>query len=225
MKKHIILSTVAVVALIGASLMAAPAQAANETVKKTVTTTTEEFPHAKKGEVKKTVKVVEEEVKKTKTVTITHSEIFDPIDIPGARAHNFADLDINGDGILSRKEVGHRLCYGFDVDGNGVIDNIEFERNAIITMIPLKKTELTMIDLDDDGKPDVTNVTTEKFLDHSMLARFDKDGKGVSPRNFIEKAFNQVDTDKSGVVEFKEWKEVYDKSRSPLNAKQWRYNQ
>jgi|GEM_PF-706149 len=219
-----ILSTVAVLAIAGYAVTTMPAHAA-ETVKKTTTTVTEENPHAKKGEVKKTVTVTEQETKKIDPVTIKKTTAVKADKIPGVKALNFKSLDLNKDGILSRKEVGQKLFYVFDVDGNGVLDNIEFKRNAIITLIPLEKTELTMIDLDDDGKADITDVTSEKFMAHSMLARFDKDEDGVSPQDFIDKSFYRVDTDNSGVVEFKEWKEVYDKSRSPLNAKQWRYNQ
>lgn len=222
MTKTVILSTAAFVSLAGYALMAQPAHA--ESTTKTTTTITEENPHAKVGEVKKTVTVVEEEVKKTDPVTITNTKIERAKVIPGTNALDFTSLDLNKDGILSRKEVGQKLFYVFDTDGNGVLDNIEFERNAIITLVPIEEIQLTMIDLDDDGKADVTNVTSEQFWANSMLARFDKDEDGVSPQDFIGQTVYKTDTDNSGVVEFKEWKEVYDKSRSPLNAKQWRYN-
>lgn len=224
MTRKTILSTAAFASLAFCALSAVPATAGTTTTE-TTTTITKENPHAKKGEVNKTVTVIKEEKTKTDPVTVSTTTMVNQKIIPGAKALNFVDFDLDKDGILSRKEVGQKLFYVFDTDGNGVLDNIEFKRNAIITLIPLEKTELTMIDLDDDGKPDITNVTSEDFMDHSMLARFDKDQDGVSPTDFIDKSFYRVDTDNSGVVEFAEWKEVYDQSRSPLNAKQWRYNQ
>lgn len=160
----------------------------------------------------------------TTPVTITKEQFVEPRMIAGARPLDFRYLDVNNDGILSRREVGQRLFYVFDTDGNGVLDNIEFQRSSIMTVIPLERTELTMIDLDDDGRADLTQVTTNEFMDRSMLARFDMDGRGVSPESFIHKSFYEVDTDRSGVVEFKEWREVYNRGRSPLNARQYRYN-
>ena len=58
-----------------------------------------------------------------------------------------------------------------------------------------------------------------------MLNRFDKDSDGLSAEEFIGHSALELDTDKSGVVEYPEWKEAYAKSVSPLSAKQWRYQQ
>ena len=156
--------------------------------------------------------------------TVTTREYVTPRMVEGVGALNFRDLDLNGDGILSRREVGQKLFYVFDTDGNGVLDNIEFGRSSIMTFIPLERTQLTMIDLDDDGRADLTQVSTQEFMDRSMLARFDRDGRGVSPESFLNKSLYEVYTDDSGVVEFKEWREVYKNSRSPMSARQYRYN-
>ncbi|HEY0902062.1 MAG TPA: hypothetical protein VGD95_08060 [Micavibrio sp.] len=244
MKKYQFLTGVMALALIAGG---ASASWAAETVKKTVTTTTtthnaplesERLYRGPDGRLYAHQRVIydadgrefieyydtESDVIYTTPTTITRREYVEPRIIPGTRALQFRDLDINRDGILSRREVGQRLFYVFDTDGNGVIDNIEYGNNSIMTVIPLERTELTMVDLDDDGRPDMTNVTRDQFMDYSMLARFDYDGRGVSPESFLNKNFYMVDTDRSGVIEWKEWREVYAHSRSPLNARQYRYN-
>ncbi len=233
--------------MIGGVSASFAAETVKETVKKTITTTTRNAPEihddvrvyrTPEGGVYSRERIIydekgrqiieyyddEEEIIYSTPRTITTREYIEPRVIPGARALDFRDLDFNRDGILSRREVGQRLFHVFDTDGNGVIDNIEYGRNSITTIIPLERTQLTMIDLDDDGRPDMTDVTREQFMDYSMLARFDDSGRGVSPESFLRKNFYVVDTDKSGVIEWKEWREVYDRSRSPLNARQYRYN-
>lgn len=154
----------------------------------------------------------------TKQTTVTQK------DLPDTYKVNFAAMDLNHDGILSRSEVGRKLFYIFDTDGNEVIDNIEFDKPKVLTVIPLEKTELTMVDFDDDGKPDVTKYTSEEFANFSMLNRFDKDNDGLSAEEFIGESFLKLDTDKSKVIEIKEWRDAYIASLSPLSAKQYRYN-
>lgn len=221
MKKTIILSGVAVLALGAFVAGVTPAYAA-EKLKTTTTTTTNIPDPAGAGVVERTT-VVEE--KTTTPVTVTKTTAVTPKIIDGAVPVNFVYLDVNGDGILSRKEVGQKLFYLFDTDGNGVIDNIEITKSQVITLVPLEKTELTMIDFDDDGKADMVDVTSDQFWAFSMLNRFDKDNDGLTAEEFIGHSALELDTDKSGVVEFAEWKEVYDKSVSPEAAKQFRYQQ
>ena len=154
----------------------------------------------------------------TKQTTVTQKVL------PSTQEVNFAAMDLNHDGILSRSEVGRKLFYIFDTDGNEVIDNIEFYKPKVLTIIPLEKTELTMVDFDDDGKPDVTKYTSEDFSNFSMLNRFDKDNNGLSAAEFIGVPMLKLDTDKSKVIEINEWRDAYIASLSPLSAKQYRYN-
>ncbi len=154
----------------------------------------------------------------TKQTTVTQKELPDTYKV------DFASLDLNHDGILSRSEVGRKLFYIFDSDGNEVIDNIEFNKPKVLTVIPLQKNELTMIDFNDDGVPDVTKQTSEEFSNLSMLNRFDKDNNGLSAAEFIGVPFLKLDTDHSKVIEIAEWRDAYIKSTTPLSAKQYRYN-
>lgn len=154
----------------------------------------------------------------TKETTVTQTEI------PNTTKINFTSLDLNDDGILSRSEVARKLFYLFDTDGNEVIDNNEIKKSRILTFIPLEKTELTMIDFDDDGKVDTASSTNEQFMTSSMLQRFDNDKDGLSAEEFIGQSFLELDTDHSKVIEAKEWRDAYIARIAPLVAEQYRYN-
>ena len=156
--------------------------------------------------------------------TVTTQTSVTQREIPATNKVNFASMDLNKDGLLSRNEVGRKLFYIFDTDGNEVIDNMEFDTPKVITVIPLEKKELTMIDFDDDGTADVTQYSSEEFANYSMLNRFDKDQDGLSAEEFIGTSFLKLDTDKSKVIEIQEWRDAYIQSLSPKSAKQYRYN-
>ncbi len=224
MTKTMILSSVAVMALsvFTTGLLVDSAHA--EKVKTTTTTTTSEPAVAGDATIQRTTTVVEETAP-APAISVTKTTAVAPVPVEGAIPVNFKYLDVNNDGILSRKEVGQKLFYLFDTDGNGVIDNIEIKKNQVITLVPFEKVELTMIDFDDDGKADVVDITSDQFMDYSMLNRFDKDNDGLTAAEFIGHSALELDADKSGVVEFREWKEVYDKSVSPEAAKQYIYQQ
>ncbi len=156
--------------------------------------------------------------------TVTTKTTVSQTEIPGTVKVNFASLDLNQDGILSRSEVARKLFYIFDTDGNEVIDNNEIKKNRVVTFIPLEKTELTMIDFDDDGKIDASSVNNDQFMEFSMLQRFDKDMDGLNAGEFIGHSFLELDTDRSHVVEPAEWRAAYIARVSPLVAAQYRYN-
>lgn len=223
MTKSLILSGVAVLALsvFTTGMMSADAYA--EKVKTTTTTTTAIPDPVGNGVIERTTVV--EETTPTPPVTITKTIAVTPTMIEGTIPVNFVYLDVNADGVLSRAEVGEKLFFLFDTDGNKVVDNVEIKKNQVITVIPFEKTQLTMIDFDDDGKADVVNVTSDDFMNFSMLNRFDKDNDGLSAEEFIGHSALELDTDKSGVVEYPEWKEVYVKSVTSKAGKQFGYQQ
>lgn len=158
---------------------------------------------------KKTVdgdKVVEETITEKTIVTETHERAVLP---EGARVINFAEFDVNGDGILTREEIGVKLFHLFDNDGNHLLDNIEYTRNNIITILPIAKDVVIKYDLDGDGVPDKTEVSHTMIMEETMLSRFDADGQGLSPEKFTGRHFNIADINKDKFVDLEEWKASY----------------
>lgn len=146
-------------------------------------------------------------------------------DLPDTIRVNFAEFDLNNDGQLSRTEVGKKLFYIFDVDGNEVIDNIEYTRPMVLTVIPMTKQEVTAIDFNDDGMPDSTKVDQDDFYRQSMLQKFDQHKDGLSAKDFLGQVYWQLDDNKDKTIDIKEWKEAYIESTTPSSANPNRYNQ
>ncbi len=146
-------------------------------------------------------------------------------DLPDTKVVNFSEFDMNKNGILSRAEVGTRLFYIFDTDGNEVIDNIEYDRPMVLTIIPMEKQEIRSIDFDDDGLADATSYNRKDFFDRSMLARFDKDNRGVSAASFLNRVYWHLDDNKDKTVDIKEWRKAYIETVTPSAANPNRYNQ
>ncbi len=141
--------------------------------------------------------------------TVTTRTIVTQMDLPRGEAVYFDTLDINRDGILSMGEVGRRLFYIFDTDGNEVIDNLEFERNAVLTLIPMEKKTVELVDLDDDGVADLSSYDYDSFVANSRLSRFDQNYDGLSARDFIETGFFTLDSDDNKTIDLEEWERAY----------------
>lgn len=156
--------------------------------------------------------------------TVTQQTTVVQKELPNTYKVNFAEFDLNHDGLLSRAEVGRKLFYIFDTDGNEVIDNREFGKAKVVTIVPLQANELTMIDFNDDGVADQTKYSADEFARFSMLNRFDKDNNGLSAEEFISRPFLKMDTNRDGTIDIREWRDAYVASLSPLSAKQYRYN-
>lgn len=156
--------------------------------------------------------------------TVTTQTVVTQKELPKVNEVNFSAFDINGDGILSMAEVGEKLFYVFDTDGNEVIDNIEFDNPKVMTIIPMQKEVYTFVDSDNDGATEEMSYTYETFIQQSGLMRFDEDKDGLSPADFLGKSILEVDTDKSKTIELDEWKKSYIATRAPLAADQDFYN-
>lgn len=146
-------------------------------------------------------------------------------DLPGIRKVNFAEFDTNKDGQLSRIEAGTTLFYIFDTDGNETIDNIEYLKPMVLTVIPMTKQEVTAVDFDDDGLPDSAKVDQEDFFRKSMLQKFDMNKDGLSAKDFLSQVYWQLDDNRDKVVDVREWQQAYIESTTPSSANPNRYNQ
>lgn len=143
--------------------------------------------------------------------------------MPDTITVDFSAFDLNQDGELSRDEVGEKLFRIFDTDGNGVIDNIEFERPLVMTVIPMERKTVISTDFGADGEPGRVETSTEDFYKRSMLAKFDKDGSGLSARLFLERTFWSLDDNRDRVIDLREWKTAYNAAIRP-SANHNRYN-
>src|SRR5262245_53334043 len=71
--------------------------------------------------------------------TVTTKTTVEQRTVPNVKEVNFIAFDTNEDGIYTMKEVGEKLFYIFDTDGNEVIDNVEIDNKNVMTIIPMKK--------------------------------------------------------------------------------------
>lgn len=157
--------------------------------------------------------------------TISRVTTTSQVEIPNTQKVDFKVFDLNHDGILSRREVGEELFYLFDQDGNQVLDNHEYERKTVLTVIPMRSETKAMYDFDDDGKVDATRFTCDSFSEQSGLARFVKTPGGLSPREFTGRTFNDLDVDKDHVISMAEWKGAYNRAIDARNRELARVNQ
>ncbi len=142
----------------------------------------------------------------------------------GVEAFNIKDFDLNGDGVLVRAEVGERLFKLYDVDGNGVIDNIEYQRRAITTLQPVERTTTISYDLTGNGTPDKQETTHERFLRETQLSHFDKNNKGLSARDLLDRSFASADVDNDKFISLREWRGAYDAAIDHSNHVRGSYN-
>ena len=118
---------------------------------------------------------------------------------------NFGDLDLSRDGILSVNEISGSIFKLYDEDGNSLIDNNEYERRAVLNIIPAEKNTVVYYDYDGDGDVDETAYTYETFARDMQFSRFDAARNGISPHDFTKTSFNHADINNDRFVNEAEW--------------------
>jgi|TARA_R110000868_G_scaffold9912_2_gene48835 hypothetical protein len=136
----------------------------------------------------------------------------------------FSKFDINNDGLYAKSEVGERLFYAFDLDGNQVIDNIEWDKKTVLTVTPMEKEVYKFVDYNDDGYADLQGYSYELFFKESGLIMFDENKDGLSAAEFISTGFQSLDDNDNNTIELSEWQEAYEQQFAPLSAEPERYN-
>lgn len=148
----------------------------------------------------------------------------EPKRIPNTTEVDFMDFDYNHDGILEQAEVGEKLFWLFDRDGNEVIDNHEMEMQSVLTIIPMERKTIEVVDYDGVVPGEKTKITTEEFLEQSNLMRFDKHKDGLTPLDFLDMSFYEVDVKDDAVIDMEEWQRAYAESVRPAHMEDYNYN-
>ena len=155
--------------------------------------------------------------------TVTTKTTIQQKDIPDVNKVNLTAFDIDKNGVLTMREVGSYLFGVFDTDGNGSIDNIEFKKKRFMTIIPMEKETLKLVDSNNDSNAEVVEQSYESFIKQSMLMRFDDNKDGLSPNEFIGKGYEVLDDDEDRLINHEEWQEAYLQTVLPVNEPE-RYN-
>ena len=148
--------------------------------------------------------------------TVTTKTFVQTKELPRVNQIDFSVFDMNRDGFYSMPEVGERLFASFDRDGNGNIDNIEWDERTILTITPMEKETFKFVDTNNDGVSDQASYTYETFYSASGLIRFDENLNGLSAAEFIGKGYNELDISDDNMINLEEWKRAYLESR-PLH--------
>ena len=134
---------------------------------------------------------------------------------PGNTVLNVAELDVNNSGTISADEIGERLFYIYDQDGNEIIDNVEFDKNLNVTVVPVERETITVVDINNDGIAEESSYSMETFLRETRLALFDDHSDGLSAQDFIGVGFLNLDSNDDMAIDVKEWKSAYHVGMKP----------
>ena len=156
---------------------------------------------------------------------VTVREEVSPQNTEGKDIVDFMSFDLDGDGVLSQDEVGEKLFTIFDRDGNHVIDNIEMRRPSLVAFTPMRKKTIEIIDYGSDTGPQKRVVSEEDFLEKTQLGKFDPDGDGLSPLDFLGVPFNQINVRRDAVIDLYEFKRAYAAVVKPKHEEDFNYNE
>jgi hypothetical protein len=159
-----------------------------------------------------------------KKSTVTWETAERAVPANGTRLFRLESFDDNHDGMISRREVGAHMFLMFDTDGNHIVDNIEYERKAVLSLVPMEKTTKITFDLDGDGKPEDVRETGLNFMKETQLTRFNATGDGLSPHEFMQRGFLRADINRDHAIDEKEWQGSYDALTDKKNRDKALYN-
>lgn len=154
--------------------------------------------------------------------TVTQTVVSTKDDVP-VNQIDFKSFDVNGDGKYSMEEVGEKLFFIFDTDGNEVIDNMEWNNKNMYTITPMEKETFHYVDTDGDGSAEIATYSYDTFYQESGLIRFDEDKDGLSASEFIQVGYEELDDNEDKMIDLEEWKEAYMATLKPEEAEQERY--
>jgi hypothetical protein len=132
-----------------------------------------------------------------------------PVVPQGVITFDVAGFDATGNGALVKQSVGDQLFKLYDVDGNGVVDNIEYERRAIATVVPVERVTTISYDVTGNGIADQQETTRERLLRETLLSRFDQRKLGLSANELLDRSFYGSDIDGNKFISKKEWQGAY----------------
>jgi hypothetical protein len=122
-----------------------------------------------------------------------------------------AALDLDHDGRIHRHEMARYMFYYFDHDGNETLTNGEYGRKRPLALVPYEGTEVSIIDLDNDGQDDGVAYDTATFAARTVIGEIDAAATEITAKIFLGTSFLKMDKDKSGGVELDEWLKAYEK--------------
>jgi len=145
----------------------------------------------------------------TTSSSSTSVQTKETVAIDGATRFEITSFDLDNDGVYKMEEIGEKLFYIYDTDGNEVIDNLEFDNKSVITVVPVETETYTVVDWNNDGVAEESSYTYSRMMAETGLTRFDDNQDGLSGEEFLGKAHLEADLNNDNQVDIKEWKSSY----------------